>query len=218
MKILSVTPLALPEVKVVRFARYVDARGYFTESFNRQDFETHPELQFLRAERFVQTNESYSRAGTLRGLHFQWDPPQGKLVRTLHGRMIDIAVDIRKGSPNQGRGVMYDLLNDDRADYGEWIWLPPGFAHGTWFPEPGRIEYLCSASYNHRAEGAISPLCDELDWSLCDAGLAAEFRAFVSSDALLMSDKDRAGIGLDGWLSDPRSEAFRVESEHIARP
>ncbi|MCA1584376.1 MAG: dTDP-4-dehydrorhamnose 3,5-epimerase family protein, partial [Acidobacteria bacterium] len=85
MKILSVTPLALPEVRVVRFARFADVRGYFTESYNKHDFEAHPDLRFLSRERFVQTNESYSRAGTLRGLHFQWDPPQGKLVRTLHG-------------------------------------------------------------------------------------------------------------------------------------
>ncbi len=212
MEILSVTPLALPEIRVVRFGRFFDARGYFTESFNQQDFNVHPSLPFLSGERFVQSNESYSRAGTLRGLHFQWDPPQGKLVRTLHGQMIDIVVDLRKGSPNRGRGIMYDLTSDEDSGYGEWIWVPPGFAHGTWFPRASRIEYLCSAAYNPRAEGAITPLSDELDWSLCDAALRTHFSTFVASEALLMSDKDRAGMSLTRWLTDPRAEEFRIQA------
>ena len=208
MKILSVTSLALPEVKVVRFARFRDHRGYFAESFQRVDFREHPELSFLWDYQFVQTNESYSRAGTLRGLHFQCDPPQGKLVRTLHGHLVDIVVDIRKESPTRGRGIMYDMPNDDEAPFGEWIWVPPGFAHGTWFPAPSRIEYLCSALYNASAEGAISPFCPHLDWSACDRPLKARFDAFVSNPGLLMSEKDRAGISLPAWLADPRSGRF----------
>ncbi len=211
MKILSVTPLALPEIRVVRFARFPDLRGYFTESFNQEDFSGHPGLSFLSEQRFVQSNESYSRAGTLRGLHFQWDPPQGKLVRTLHGQMIDIVVDIRRGSSNQGRGIMYDLTSDEDREYGEWIWVPPGFAHGTWFPRASRIEYLCSAAYNPGAEGAITPLSEDVDWSLCDTTLRAQFRTFVASEALLMSDKDRAGMSLSNWLTDSRAREFRVQ-------
>lgn len=208
MNILSVTSLALPEIKVIRFARFVDPRGYFTESFSQRDFEGHPDLSFLQGERFVQTNESYSRAGTLRGFHFQWDPPQGKLVRTLHGHMIDVVVDIRKQSPTQGRGIMYDLKNDDDAQYGEWIWVPPGFAHGTWFPDASRIEYLCTAPYNPVAEGVISPLDDEVDWSMCGGPLRAQFKSFITGDTLRISDKDRAGVSLRAWLADPRSDRF----------
>lgn len=208
MKILSVVPLAIPEVKVVRFARFRDARGYFAESYRAEDFQHDPDLPFLHERRFVQTNESYSRAGTVRGLHFQWDPPQGKLVRTLHGRMIDIVVDIRKDSPTAAQALMYDLRNDEDADFGEWIWVPPGFAHGTWFPQASRIEYLCSAVHNSAAEGAISVSCPELDWSACDGDLKAEFDRLRAHEGLLMSDKDRSASRFSAWQQDPRSNAF----------
>lgn len=210
MKILFVESLALPEVKVIRFGRFRDARGYFTESFRREDFEGHADLAFLWGERFVQTNESYSRAGTLRGLHFQWEPVQGKLVRTLHGHMVDVVVDIRPDSPRVGKAVMYDLRNDDDAEFGEWIWVPPGFAHGTWFPTASRIEYLCTAAYNPAGEGAISPFADDLDWSMCEPVLKAGFDALVAGGNLLISDKDRAGVSLRDWLADPRASRLSL--------
>ena len=90
MKILSVSSLVIPEVKVVRFGRFADHRGYFTEHFRQSDFKTHPELAFLREAEFVQCNESLSKAGTLRGLHFQWNPYVGKLVRAVAGRVVEL--------------------------------------------------------------------------------------------------------------------------------
>src|SRR4051812_30282558 len=98
MKITAVNTLAIPAIKTIEFARFADQRGYFTEPFRRSDFAANADLGALRDAEFVQVNESFSHAGTLRGLHFQWNPYMGKLVRTLAGHMIDIVADIRIGS------------------------------------------------------------------------------------------------------------------------
>src|SRR3954454_7369139 len=144
MKILAVEPLKIPEIKVIRFARFGDQRGYFTEHFRQTDFQTNPFTPFMRGVEFVQTNESFSRAGTVRGLHFQWNPYMGKLVRTLYGHMIDLVLDIRKGSPTFGKAIAYDMLSNHAEHFNEWIWVPPGFAHGNTFLEDTAIEYFCS--------------------------------------------------------------------------
>ena len=109
MKILDVFDLAIPEVKVIRFGRFPDNRGYFSEQYRFSDFETGDALPFMRGVRFVQANESFSRAGTIRGLHFQWNPYMGKLVRTIRGHMIDVVLDVRKGSPTYGRIIAHDM-------------------------------------------------------------------------------------------------------------
>jgi dTDP-4-dehydrorhamnose 3,5-epimerase len=207
MKILSVTPQALPDVKVVRFARFADHRGYFTEPFRRSDFDTHPDLGFLRGVALPQINESWSRPGVIRGLHFQWNPFMGKLVRTVSGRMVDLFLDIRLGSPTFGKIAACDLPGEDDAPHSDWIWVPPGFAHGTFFTAPSRIEYLCSGEYSPGCEAGLSPLTTDLDWSLCDAGLKAEFDALVAGGAVL-SDKDRDGLSLAAWQADERSRQF----------
>ncbi|MFZ5833542.1 MAG: dTDP-4-dehydrorhamnose 3,5-epimerase family protein [Planctomycetota bacterium] len=209
MKILEVRALALPDVKLIRFARFPDPRGFFTETFRLSDFESHPELACFRGVEFVQHNESRSRAGVIRGLHFQWSPPQGKLVRTLNGRMVDLVLDIRKGSPTAGKIIACDMPAQADADYGEWIWVPPGFAHGNLFPEPTQIAYLCSGSYNPACEGGISPLAEDLDWSLCEPHLKQLFDAIVAGGALL-SEKDRAAPSFAGWMSGPQSNQFQV--------
>ena len=90
--------MAIRSIKILRFERFCDHRGYFTEHYRRSDFSKHPEMDFMKGVEFVQCNESYSKRGTLRGLHFQWNPYMGKLVRTISGRMLDIVLDIRKGS------------------------------------------------------------------------------------------------------------------------
>ncbi|MGC8605786.1 MAG: dTDP-4-dehydrorhamnose 3,5-epimerase family protein [Desulfomonilaceae bacterium] len=92
----------MPEVKIIRFARFCDHRGYFTETFRQSDFQSHPEMPFMKNIQFVQMNESYSKAGTIRGLHFQWNPYMGKLVRTIAGHMVDLVLDIRKGRRTSG--------------------------------------------------------------------------------------------------------------------
>jgi dTDP-4-dehydrorhamnose 3,5-epimerase len=207
MKILSVTSLAIPDVKVIRFARFADHRGYFTEPFRRSDIDRHPELEFLRDRALPQMNESWSRAGVVRGLHFQWNPSMGKLLRTLQGRMVDVFVDIRHGSPTVGQAAMYELPSADDRPYAEWIWVPPGFAHGNFYTMESRIEYLCSSEYNPACEAGISPLSPDLDWTPCEPGLREEFERLMRGSHLL-SDKDRDAPTLSAWMADPRSHHF----------
>ena len=207
MKIVGVEQLAIPDVKLVRFARFVDQRGYFTEHFRESDFETNDATPFLHGVRFVQANESFSRAGTVRGLHFQWNPYMGKLVRTLHGHLIDLALDIRKGSPSFGQIVARDMPSRPTDDANEWIWVPPGFAHGTVLLEDTAIEYFCSGEYSPGCEAGISPLADDIDWSVCDPGLAETVQS-VLHGAPLITDKDRNAFSVADWERDERSDNF----------
>jgi len=207
MKIIDVKALPISDIKVIRFGRFCDHRGYFTEFYKKSDFNSHPDTVFLRDVEFVQANESYSRAGTVRGLHFQWNPYMGKMIRTLRGRMVDLALDIRKGSPTFGKIVAYDMPAGPDSDFNDWIWVPPGFAHGNFFPRDTLIEYLCSGGYSPDCEGAVSPLAGDLDWSLCDTHLRAEFQGIIHQ-GLLISDKDRAAPSLREWERDSRSDHF----------
>lgn len=210
MKILSVKTLALPEVKVIQFALFKDHRGYFTEPFRKSDFIAHPDLPFSHTGDFVQQNESFSKSDTLRGLHFQWNPYVGKLVRTLFGHMVDIVMDIRLGSPNFGKVILYDMPRTVSADAesSEWIWVPAGFAHGNIFTEPTAIEYFCTGEHSPGYEAGISPLSADLDWSLADPALKAVFDTVVASKELLISNKDRAAPSLKDWEADARSSNF----------
>lgn len=218
MKLVEVKSLAIPEVKVLRFARFRDHRGYFTETYRRSDFQNHPALGCFAGVDFVQVNESFSRRGTVRGLHFQWSPYVGKLVRTVAGRMIDLVLDIRHGSPTCGKILAYDIPASPDRDEAEWIWVPPGFAHGNFFPQETLIEYFCSGHYSPTTEAGICPLAADIDWSLCERE-TPELRALFleltgqaggnsAGTELLLSDKDRAGFTVSGWLADPRSSVF----------
>ncbi len=175
MKIIEVKTLAIPEIRVIRFARFCDQRGYFTEPFRKSDLRNHPQADFLKNIEFVQSNESFSKKEVVRGLHFQWNPYMGKLVRTLRGRMVDLVLDIRKKSPTFGKCIAYDMPSDPAKDYSEWIWVPPGFAHGNFFTEESMIEYFCSGEYSAGCEAGISPLANDIDWSFCDQNLKKEF-------------------------------------------
>lgn len=204
MKILDTRELAVPDVKVVTYARFPDDRGFFSETLRPgQIGEALGEPDFQVA----QINESRSRGGVFRGLHAQWNPWQGKLVRPTMGRLIDLALDIRKGSPTFGK-LVADLLDAERSDVeGEWIWLPPGFAHGTLFAGDCRLEYACTAEWSPGFELSISPRSPGIDWSLCDEGLAEEVRASIST-GILSSGKDRSGIDLDEWAASDESAHF----------
>lgn len=204
MKIIDIKSLAIPDVKVIRYGKFPDHRGYFTESFRRNDFNG---MDFLKGLEFFQSNESYSKKNTIRGIHFQFDPGMGKLVRTLNGRMIDMVMDIRKGSPTFGKIIACDMPAAPDLDYGEWIWVPPGFAHGNFFNKPTMIEYYCTAQYNPHGEAGISPLSPDIDWSLCDKKLKKIFDGIIQQGAL-MTDKDKNGFSLKTWNDDPRSNHF----------
>jgi len=207
MKILDVRPLAIEGVLVIRFGRFCDHRGYFTEHYRKGDFDTHPDLACFRGTAFVQANESFSRAGTVRGLHFQWNPYMGKLVRTVQGRMVDMVLDIRKGSPTFGKIICHDMPARPEDDAAEWIWVPPGFAHGNFFTEDTTIEYFCTGQYSPGCEAGVSPLAEDIDWSLCDPELRERFQSLAAGE-IQITDKDRDGFTVAGWTDDERSDQF----------
>jgi dTDP-4-dehydrorhamnose 3,5-epimerase len=134
----------------------------------------------------------------------------GKLVRTIRGHMIDVVVDIRKGSPTYGKVIAYDMPVQGDEDFCDWIWVPPGFAHGNTFPADTVIEYFCSGEYSPGNEAGLSPVADDLDWSLSAPDLRDQFQAIARSTSL-MTDKDRNAYSLAAWTADPRSEHFRSD-------
>ncbi len=119
---MKATPTAIPEVLIIEPKVFGDARGFFYESFNSKAFDE----AVGRHVEFVQDNHSRSAKGVLRGLHYQIQQPQGKLVRVVRGAVFDVAVDIRKSSPTFGKWVGVELSEDNHRQ----LWVPEGFAHG----------------------------------------------------------------------------------------
>jgi dTDP-4-dehydrorhamnose 3,5-epimerase len=148
----------LPGVLILTPRRFGDARGFFAETWNRQRMAE----AGIEAD-FVQDNHSLSeRAGTVRGLHFQAPPhAQGKLVRCGRGRLLDVAVDIRRGSPTWGQWAAVELS----AANGRQLWIPEGFAHGFLTLEDAtEIVYKCTDYYAQQAEGAVRWDSCGIDW------------------------------------------------------
>lgn len=144
---MTVEELALPEVKRIRPRVFGDARGFFMEAWNRRAF-----AAAGLPDDFVQLNHSSSCRNTLRGLHLQFLRPQGKLVRVLAGTIFDVAVDARPDSPSFGRWVGVTLDAADR----DWLWIPPGFAHGFCvLSDMAEFEYLCTDYYDPTDEGGF---------------------------------------------------------------
>jgi dTDP-4-dehydrorhamnose 3,5-epimerase len=157
----TVTPTQLPEVLILEPKVFGDARGFFFESFNARDFAQATGLDV----QFVQDNHSKSAQGVLRGLHYQIQHPQGKLVRVTQGEVFDVAVDLRRSSPNFGRWDGVILSADNKRQ----LWIPPGFAHGFvtlsesaeflykttdyWYPEHER-----SLLWNDPTVGIVWPM------------------------------------------------------------
>ena len=161
-------------VLVVEPRVFGDERGYFFESFNERDFLEQTGI----AVRFVQDNESCSRYGVVRGLHFQ-NPPcaQAKLVRVVEGRVLDIAVDIRHDSPTYGRHVAVELSGENKRQF----YIPKGFAHGfAVLSESAVFQYKCDEYYHPEAEGAIA-------WD--DPVLAIDWQ--IAPADVVLSEKDR---------------------------
>jgi len=148
----------LPGCLVLEPKVFTDERGYFYETWNKQAFAG----LGLNLE-FKQANVSSSMRGVLRGLHYQWPKPQGKLVHMLEGEVYDVAVDIRRDSPDFGRWTSVILSADNKRQF----WIPPGFAHGfVVLSERATFSYLCTETYD--------PECDAgLRWD--DAGLAIDW-------------------------------------------
>lgn len=208
MKILEVKTLAIPEIKIIKFARFTDQRGYFTETFRKSIILNQPELKsILKNREILQCNESLSKKNVIRGMHFQWNPYMGKFIRTISGKMIDLVLDIRKGSPSFGKMIAYEMPNSFENDFDEWIWIPPGFAHGNCFLADTVIEYLCTGEYNQDCEISISPFAKDIDWSLCEKKLKSTFDK-IASTSKLITDKDRNGLSMNDWEKSQNSEKF----------
>jgi len=151
---------------------FTDARGYFFESFSQREFD-----EKVRPIVFVQDNESMSTYGVMRGLHFQRPPySQNKLVRCARGAILDVAVDIRKGSPTFGKHVAVELSDENHLQF----FVPRGFAHGfSVLSETAVLQYKCDAFYAPQADDGISILDDSLgiDWR-------------IPKDKAILSEKD----------------------------
>lgn len=159
---INVVETAIPGVLIIEPKAFGDARGYFMESFNAREFAEKTGLEVT----FVQDNLSKSRRGVLRGLHFQRPPfAQSKLVGVVKGRVLDVAVDIRKGSATYGQHVAVELTEENHKQ----MFIPRGFAHGfAVLSEEAIFQYKCDAFYAPEAEGGISILDASLgiDWGL----------------------------------------------------
>ena len=170
---MNIIKTAIEGVVVIEPRVFEDDRGYFFESFSEREF---------RAEvcdcHFVQSNEAKSSYGVVRGLHFQLPPhAQSKLVRVAKGRVLDVAVDIRKSSPTFGKYVAVELSDENHRQ----IFIPHGFAHGySVLSEEAVVEYKCDNYYAPESEGAIA-------WD--DAALAIDWQ--IPADKVLLSAKDK---------------------------
>ncbi|WP_195630428.1 dTDP-4-dehydrorhamnose 3,5-epimerase [Bacteroides finegoldii] len=169
---MEVIKTTIDGVVVIEPKVFKDARGYFFESFSLREFE-----KKVRKINFVQDNESMSSYGVMRGLHFQFPPyTQSKLVRCVKGKVLDVAVDIRKGSSTYGQHVAVELSEENHCQF----FVPRGFAHGfAVLSEIAIFQYKCDNFYNPQADGGIS-IKDEslgIDW-------------MIPSESIILSEKD----------------------------
>jgi dTDP-4-dehydrorhamnose 3,5-epimerase len=170
-------PMAIPEVVLLEPKVFGDARGFFYESFNQKAFNEATGLDLS----FVQDNHSRSGKGVLRGLHYQVRQPQGKLVRVVRGAVFDVAVDVRRSSPDFGRWVGAELSEDNNRQ----LWVPPGFAHGF-------IVLSDSADFLYKTTDYYAPEHERcIAWN--DAAIGVEWPAGLQPR---LSEKDSRGMAL----------------------
>ena len=178
---MQISHTAIADVLIVEPQVFGDARGFLMESYNRRAFTQATGVEVD----FVQDNHSRSRKGVLRGLHYQIQQPQGKLVRVTAGAVFDVAVDIRRGSPSFGRWVGVELSADNQRQ----LWVPPGLAHGfVVLSDSADFLYKTTDYYAPQFERSLAwddPAIG-IDWPLAAHGI----------EAPLLSDKDRTGLPL----------------------
>jgi dTDP-4-dehydrorhamnose 3,5-epimerase len=184
---LTIDPTPLPDVYVITPEVFEDERGFFMETYRVDQFQ-----QFGLPTDFVQDNHSRSFRGALRGLHFQWEPPMGKLMRVSLGAAFLIAVDIRRDSPTLGKWFGLEVSAQNRKQ----VWAPAGFARGFCvLSDVAEIQYKCTGLYNSGAESGIR-------WDDPDIGINWPIKNPI------LSAKDRQAQSLKQWLS-------RLESYHF---
>jgi dTDP-4-dehydrorhamnose 3,5-epimerase len=183
---MQISAEAMPGIEIFTANCFPDDRGNLVQSWVGSDLDAAG-----IPSRFHQAIQTMSKRGVVRGLHFQWDPPMGKLVRCIHGAIVDVVVDVRVGSPTQGKHVAVELAGANH----KVIWVPPGFAHGTVALEEGSIVlYECTSAHSSN-EGGIrwdDPAL-EISWPTIPA---------------IVSEKDRMAPTLAEWLADPRAKSF----------
>lgn len=176
---MNIIDTEIPEVKIIEPVVFGDHRGYFFESFSQQEFD-----EKVCKTQFVQDNESKSKFGVLRGLHFQKAPyAQSKLVRVVQGSVLDVAVDIRRGSPTFGKYVAAELNDENKRQ----MFVPRGFAHGfVVLSDEVIFQYKCDNYYMAESEGGIAWDAPELaiNWQ-------------IPADRIILSEKDQNRCGLN---------------------
>lgn len=180
----------LDGIKVVVPEVFEDERGFFMEVFRQDQFK-----ELGLPHNFVQDNHSRSQKGVLRGLHFQWDPPMGKLMRVTIGSAFLVAVDIRKGSPHLGKWFGIEVSAQNKKQ----VWAPAGFARGFCvLSESAEIQYKCTGVYNNQAESGIK-------WD--DPAIGIQWP--IQNPTL--SQKDDTAQTLEEWLKTPESDFYRYD-------
>ena len=163
---MNIIKTSIPGVLIIEPRVFRDSRGYFFESFSQREFDEKVTPILGHSINFVQDNESMSSYGVMRGLHYQRMPyTQSKLVRCVKGAVLDVAVDIRKGSPTFGQHVAVELTEDNHRQF----FIPRGFAHGfAVLSETAVFQYKCDEFYHPQADGGISIKDDSLgiDWKI----------------------------------------------------
>jgi dTDP-4-dehydrorhamnose 3,5-epimerase len=191
---LEVESRHLGEVVVLTGKAHEDHRGYFMETYREDRF-----LEIGLPGRFVQDNHSSSRKGVVRGLHFQWDPPMGKLMRVTRGAAFLVAVDLRLGSPTLGNWVGIEATAENRKQ----VWAPASFARGFCaLTDEAEVQYKCTGMYNQKAESAIR-------WDDPAIGIDWPMRNVI------MSEKDRHAQTLAQWLTSPNAQHFTYLAETV---
>ena len=186
---IQVESIQLDGVVILKTGVFEDARGFFMETYRADQF-----ASLGLPTSFVQDNHSRSARGVLRGLHFQWEPPMGKLMRVTHGSAFLVAVDVRKDSPTLGRWFGTEVSADDKRQ----VWAPAGFARGFCvLSEFAEIQYKCTGLYSSKAESGIlwNDPAIGIEWPVRDP---------------ILSEKDRVARTLAQWLATPESEHFQI--------
>lgn len=184
----------LSEVVVLIASSYEDDRGFFMETYRSDHF-----LELGLPSSFVQDNHSRSRKGVVRGLHFQWQPPMGKLMRVTRGAAFLVAVDLRIGSPTLGRWIGVEVSAENKKQ----VWAPAGFARGFCaLTDNTEVQYKCTGVYDGTAESAIR-------WDDPAIGIEWPVRNPV------VSEKDRGAQTLAEWLASPHAERFTYSLQAI---
>jgi dTDP-4-dehydrorhamnose 3,5-epimerase len=181
----------LGDVVVLAPQVFEDARGFFMETYRADQFKA-----LGLPTDFVQDNHSRSRRGVLRGLHFQYDPPMGKLMRVTYGSAFLVAVDVRKGSPTVGQWFGIEVSAQNKKQ----VWAPAGFARGFCvLSDEAEIQYKCTGIYNSKGESSVRWNDPEIgiDWPVKDA---------------ILSDKDQKAQALREWLASPFADLLKYRA------